>query len=551
MQVSSSSSKLPLGQQEVAQKVRFGAPVPPPIEESMGRLASRFAPTPDEIKQQQQQNQVKGFFSKASGVIGTVSGGLLPFSNLLTAASTFTNTFFGHKLRLIQQKEAGRIQQEVNLAQHEQKQQQNYQVAASAAAVLALGILGAAKGMAWVNEKRLAQKLKGTYRTIDREKIKEYLFKDVVGHDDVKQIFQGEILTRIQHPEFFPKDSRFAILHGEPGTGKTLLAKCLANEAGIPFVEVHLSALSEKNVKELRLKLEQYVAQNGPTVILLDELDSIPKREVARSGDIKVMNEILQLLDGVTSLKNAFVIGTTNRHEALDKGLLSRACNVIAVNASDQAETFERYLQKAHPLQQGDFLKLIPPNNFDMAQALQASEGFTGRAVKNSVNNLIDRVILENIDSLKEQREAAFRQHVPPPPSMVQKLTSFFIESPPPAPPVITYKIPFTESQLLSAIKQAKGTETDKVEGIQTQANAHKKTPVAIGDGWSTQEEILEAVQQIHSKFVEQGVIPANGLKTKSSTQLPVALKTGRLTPFQLMGANGVSQILPEINAAS
>jgi AAA+ superfamily predicted ATPase len=477
------------------------------------RLADKIAPTPDQIKQAAQANQVKGFFSRASGVVGTVSGALLPFSNLLTAASTFTNTFFGHALNMRRIERSAEITKEAQRLFHEQKTEQNYQVAASAAAIIGLSILGAAKGMAWVNAKRIAQKLEGTHRIIDQEKIKEYHFKDVVGHNDIKQLFQGEFLSRIKHPEFFPKDKRFAILHGPPGTGKTLLAKCLANEAGIPFIEVHLTSLSEKNVKEFRLKLEQHMEKNGPAVILMDELNSLQTGAKASPENIKVMNEILQLLDGVTSLKNAFVIGTTNHLEQIDEALISRACRKSAVEASDRLETFERYLQKEHLLQHGDVLKLIPPDNLNMNHIFQASEGFAGRDVENTINNLIGDVVLKNLDSLKAQREAVFTQHVPPPPGILKKLASFFVEFPPPPAPSITYKIPFTESQLLAAIKQVKVTDTSQSAGI------------------------------------KQSLAPNNPFQTLQTAELnakgyPYPAK-GMDMPFRLVGSNGIQTVLP------
>jgi len=523
MQVSSSSANPPSGQnslgQETAPQVRFGAPLPPPpIEESMGRLAKRFAPTADELNAQKLLDKAgEGFFSKASGVIGKVSGALLPFSNILTAASTFTNTFFGHALNMRRLERSAEINKEVQKLAHVQKTEQNYQVAASAAAIIGLGILGAAKGMAWVNAKRIAQKLEGTHRIIDQEKIKEYHFKDVVGHNDIKQLFQGEFLSRIKHPEFFPKDKRFAILHGPPGTGKTLLAKCLANEAGIPFIEVHLTSLSEKNVKEFRLKLEQHMEKNGPAVILMDELNSLQTGAKASPENIKVMNEILQLLDGVTSLKNAFVIGTTNHLNQIDDALISRACRKSAIEASDRLETFERYLQKEHPLQHGDVLKLIPPNNLNMNHIFQASEGFAGRDVENTVNNLIGDVVLKNLESLKGQREAVLTQHIPPPPGMLKKLASFFVEFPAPPAPSITYKIPFTESQLLAAIKQVKVADTTQSGGIK------------------------HGLTKSHSNNNPFQTLQTAELNSKEYSYAP----KGMDMPFRLAGSNGIQTVLP------
>jgi transitional endoplasmic reticulum ATPase len=123
--------------------------------------------------------------------------------------------------------------------------------------------------------------------------------------------------------------SRGVLFYGPPGTGKTLLAKAVANECAANFISIKGPELlsmwfgeSESNIRDIFDKARAA----APCVVFLDELDSIAKSRGGSNGDAggasdRVVNQLLTEMDGMTSKKNVFVIGATNRPEQLDNAL--------------------------------------------------------------------------------------------------------------------------------------------------------------------------------------------------------------------------------------
>jgi transitional endoplasmic reticulum ATPase len=116
------------------------------------------------------------------------------------------------------------------------------------------------------------------------------------------------------------------LLYGPPGTGKTLIAKAVANEAGAHFIGIQgpeiISKYYGESEKELREKFEE-AEKNAPSVIFIDELDSIaPRRdEVVGEVERRVVAQLLTLMDGLSGRGNVIVIAATNREEAIDPAL--------------------------------------------------------------------------------------------------------------------------------------------------------------------------------------------------------------------------------------
>ena len=210
-----------------------------------------------------------------------------------------------------------------------------------------------------------------------RVDVKNVKFADVVGIDEAK----NEILQYFKFlkdvPRFRAMGARMpkgCLLSGEPGTGKTLLAKAIACEAGVPFfscngadfVEVY-GGSGARRVREIFTQARKEM----PSVIFIDEIDALGSRDSSRSGgsgeESRTLNQLLAELDGLTqsSSDQIIVFAATNIKSALDKALLreGRFDRKIQIDVPDRAsrvELFNFYLKDnfaSEPSQQEDSLK--------------------------------------------------------------------------------------------------------------------------------------------------------------------------------------------------
>ena len=134
----------------------------------------------------------------------------------------------------------------------------------------------------------------------------------------------------LRHPELFKRlgveAPKGVLLHGPPGTGKTLLAKAVANETNANFYTIGGPEITSKFYGESEEKLRNVFEQaekNAPSIIFIDEIDSIaPKREEV-SGEVerRIVAQLLSLMDGMSSRGKVVVIGATNRVNAIDPAL--------------------------------------------------------------------------------------------------------------------------------------------------------------------------------------------------------------------------------------
>jgi len=174
-------------------------------------------------------------------------------------------------------------------------------------------------------------------------------FADVAGIDEVRQEVE-ELVQFLRAPEHFERLGaripRGALLVGLPGTGKTLLAKAVAGEAGVPcfsisaseFVEMYVG-VGAKRVRDLFSKARE----NAPCVIFLDELDAVGRKRTSRfSGNDEweqTLNQLLVELDGFAARQTIVVLAATNRADILDQALLrpGRFDRHISVSLPDRA----------------------------------------------------------------------------------------------------------------------------------------------------------------------------------------------------------------------
>ena len=155
-------------------------------------------------------------------------------------------------------------------------------------------------------------------------------YEDIGGLRDEVTKVREMIELPLRHPELFRRlgveAPKGVILHGPPGTGKTLLAKAVANETNANFYTIGGPEIMSKFYGESEERLRnvfQEAQKNAPSIILIDELDSIaPKREEV-SGEVerRIVAQLLSLMDGLKARGKVVVIGATNRINAIDPAL--------------------------------------------------------------------------------------------------------------------------------------------------------------------------------------------------------------------------------------
>ena len=223
-------------------------------------------------------------------------------------------------------------------------------------------------------------------------------FKDVAGQDEAKESLE-EIIDFLHNPGKYTaigaKLPKGALLVGSPGTGKTLLAKAVAGEAGVPFFSISGSDFVEMfvGVGASRVRdLFKEAAKVAPCIIFIDEIDTIGKsRDGVRFGGNdereQTLNQLLAELDGFDPSKGVIVLGATNRPEVLDKALLrpgrfDRRITVDRPNLAGRLATLQVHTRNIHLAEDVDLEKIA-----------QATAGTVGADLANLVNEAALRAV--------------------------------------------------------------------------------------------------------------------------------------------------------------
>jgi len=211
--------------------------------------------------------------------------------------------------------------------------------------------------------------------------IPQVTYEDIGGlHEEIQKV-REMIELPLKHPELFKRlgiePPKGVLLHGPPGCGKTLIAKAVANESEAHFISINGPEIMSKFYGESEKKLREVfkeAEENAPSIIFLDELDSIaPKREeVTGEVERRVVAQLLALMDGLKGRGRVIVIGATNRVNALDPALR-------------RPGRFDREIEISVPDKQGRIevlqihMRGMPiADNVDIQQLAQTSHGFVG-----------------------------------------------------------------------------------------------------------------------------------------------------------------------------
>jgi cell division protease FtsH len=243
--------------------------------------------------------------------------------------------------------------------------------------------------------------------TTGREaKIPEVTFDDVAGQQNAKREVT-ELVDSLKDPEKYHRLGaempRGVLLMGSPGTGKTLLAKALAGEAGVPFFSISGSEFIEVFVGVGASRVRNLFAaakKNAPSIIFIDELDSIGRTRGTGLGGghderEQTLNQILAEMDGFSGHEAVVVLAATNRPDVLDPALMrpgrfDRHVMLDLPDINDREAILKVHLRKVP----------VAPD-IDIAEIAAGTPGFSGADLRNLINEAAIHAARDDSDKVE------------------------------------------------------------------------------------------------------------------------------------------------------
>jgi len=223
-------------------------------------------------------------------------------------------------------------------------------------------------------------------------------FKDVAGEDEAKELLT-EMVDYLNHPDKYSrigaKIPKGALLVGPPGTGKTMLAKAVAGEAGVPFFSISGSEFVEMYVGMGAAKVRDLFDQakkKSPCIIFIDEIDAIGKKRGAgglggNDEREQTLNQLLTEMDGFDSNKAIILLAATNQPDQLDPALLrpGRFDRRVPVELPDYQGRID--ILKVHSA------KIKMSDNVSLEAIAKAAPGASGAELANIINEAALRAV--------------------------------------------------------------------------------------------------------------------------------------------------------------